>query len=119
MPEMYRAGKLGMVLFQFPPWFYSGSEQWEYILSCKERLPQCRISVEFRHNSWLNEKNLESTVAFLKDNNLPYVCVDEPQGFDSSVPPTALFAIMASLNSTGTEAPYGYDTEYYSEADES
>ena len=45
------AGKLGVVLFQFPPWFYPGNEQREYILSCKERLPQYRIAVEFRHNS--------------------------------------------------------------------
>jgi len=45
------SGKLGVVLFQFPPWFYPGNEQRDYILSCKERLPQYRIAVEFRHNS--------------------------------------------------------------------
>jgi len=81
------AMKLGVVLFQFPPWFYPGSEQMDYILSCKEKLPQYRIAVEFRHNSWLNEKNLERTMEFLRNNNLPFVCVDEPQGFKSSVPP--------------------------------
>jgi len=81
------AGKLGVVLFQFPPWFYPGNEQREYILKCKEKLPQYRIAVEFRHNSWLNEKNVERTLSFLRDNNLPYVCVDEPQGFKSSMPP--------------------------------
>jgi uncharacterized protein YecE (DUF72 family) len=81
------AGKLGVVLFQFPPWFYPGNEQRDYILRCKEKLPQYRIAVEFRHNSWVNEKNIEHTLTFLRDNNLPYVCVDEPQGFKSSVPP--------------------------------
>ena len=81
------AGKLGVVLFQFPPWFYPGNEQRDYILKCKEKLPQYRIAVEFRHNSWVNEKNIERTLNFLRDNNLPYVCVDEPQGFRSSVPP--------------------------------
>ena len=81
------AGKLGVVLFQFPPWFYPGNEQRDYILRCKEKLPQYRIAVEFRHNSWLNEKNIERTLTFLRDNNLPYVCVDEPQGFKSSMPP--------------------------------
>jgi uncharacterized protein YecE (DUF72 family) len=83
------AGKLGVVLFQFPPWFYPGNEQRDYILSCKVRLPQYRIAVEFRHNSWLNEKNIERTLNFLRDNDLPYVCVDEPQGFKSSMPPLA------------------------------
>lgn len=83
------AGKLGTVLFQFPPWFYPGDEQRSYILTCKQRLPQYRIAVEFRHNSWLNEKNRERTMGFLTDNDLPFVCVDEPQGFRSSVPPAA------------------------------
>ena len=81
------AGKLGVVLFQFPPWFYPGEPQSDYILSCQKSLPQYRIAIEFRHNSWLNEKNRERTLSFLHDNNLPFVCVDEPQGFSSSVPP--------------------------------
>jgi uncharacterized protein YecE (DUF72 family) len=83
------AGKLGIVLFQFPPWYYPGDEQHDYILSCKEKLKQYRIAVEFRHNSWVNEKNRERTFNFLRDNNLPFVCVDEPQGFKSSIPPVA------------------------------
>lgn len=83
------AGKLGVVLFQFPPWFYPSNEQREYILSCKEKLPQYRLAVEFRHNWWLNDKNYARTMDFLMANQLPYVCVDEPQGFQSSVPPIA------------------------------
>jgi uncharacterized protein YecE (DUF72 family) len=82
-------GKLGVVLLQFPPWFYPGNEQREFILSCKQKLPQYRLAVEFRHNSWLSEKNIGRTLTFLRDNDLPFVCVDEPQGFKSSVPPVA------------------------------
>ena len=81
------AGKLGTVLFQFPPWFYPGNEQRDYILSCKERLPQYRMAVELRHNSWVNEENRQRTMDFLHQNDLPFVCVDEPQGFKSSVLP--------------------------------
>jgi uncharacterized protein YecE (DUF72 family) len=81
------AGKLGVVLLQFPPWFYPGNEQRNYILTCKEKLPRYRIAVEFRHNSWVNERNIERTLDFLRDNDLHYVCVDEPQGFKTSVPP--------------------------------
>jgi uncharacterized protein YecE (DUF72 family) len=81
------AGKLGVVLFQFPPWFYPGNEQREYILSSKRKLPQYRLAVEFRHSSWLNSKNIDKTLAFLRESDLPFVCVDEPQGFKSSVPP--------------------------------
>ena len=81
------AGKLGVILFQFPHWFYPGNEQHEYILSCKDRLPQYTLAIEFRQGSWVNQKNLERTMTFLTDNQLPYVCVDEPQGTKASVPP--------------------------------
>ena len=81
------SGKLGVVLFQFPPWFYYGERQLAYILWCKWRLPQYTIAIEFRHNSWVNEKNMRHTISFLRDNNLPLVCVDEPTGFKSSIPP--------------------------------
>jgi uncharacterized protein YecE (DUF72 family) len=81
------AGKLGVVLFQFPPWFLPGAESKEYILEVKEqRLPQYTVAVEFRNNLWLSERNRERTLRFLSDNRLPFVCVDEPQGFRSSVP---------------------------------
>ena len=83
------AGKLGVVLFQFPPWFSAGDEPRRYILTCRARLPQYRIAVEFRHSSWLNEENAVRTLNFLRDNDLPLVCVDEPQGFRSSLPPMA------------------------------
>ncbi len=83
------SGKLGVVLFQFPPWFYYGERQCSHILSCQQNLPQYTIAIEFRHNSWLNEKNIEHTLSFLRRHNLPFVCVDEPQGFPSSVPPLA------------------------------
>ena len=82
-------GKLGVVLFQFPPWFYPGSQQFDYILLCKDKLRQYRLAIEFRNNVWLNDRNRANTLNFLKGNNLAFVCVDEPQGFKSSVPPVA------------------------------
>lgn len=80
------AGKLGVVLFQFPPWFYPGNEQREHILACKERLPQYKLAIEFRHDSWTNEKNHERTFSFLRERKLAYVCCDEPAGTKSGVP---------------------------------
>lgn len=82
-------GKLGVVLFQFPPWFYPGSQQLDYIEMCKAKLRQYRLAAEFRNNVWLSEKNRAATFDFLRRNYLPFVCVDEPQGFKSSVPPVA------------------------------
>jgi uncharacterized protein YecE (DUF72 family) len=83
------AGKLGVVVFQFPPWFLPGAQSKDYIVEAQKRLPQYRIAVEFRNETWLSEKNADRTLAFLRDRELPFVCVDEPQGFPNSVPPIA------------------------------
>jgi uncharacterized protein YecE (DUF72 family) len=86
---LHSAGKLGAVLFQFPQWFVISRKNKDYIVECAERLSYYRIAVEFRHKTWLEERNREETLSFLEKHQLPYVCVDMPQGFDSSLPPVA------------------------------
>jgi len=83
------ADKLGVVLFQFPPWFGFGRQQFDHILYCKSMLTRHDLAIEFRNSSWLNDRNRGETIDFLLRNNLSFVCVDEPQGFKSSVPPIA------------------------------
>ena len=86
---LVEAGKLGAVFVQFPKWVFPSNEARELILETRQRL-ELPIAVEFRHGSWFNEKNAERTVKFLQDNKVPYVAVDEPQGFKSSVPPVVI-----------------------------
>ncbi|MSQ33135.1 MAG: DUF72 domain-containing protein [Dehalococcoidia bacterium] len=83
------AGKLGAVVLQFPQWFVPGKESLEQLLECREMLPQHRLAVEFRNGWWLGPRQREETLALLRDLDASYVCVDEPQGFKSSVPPLA------------------------------
>jgi uncharacterized protein YecE (DUF72 family) len=82
-----RAGKLGTILFQFPPWFLPGHESRGFIGNLRERLPQYTPSVEFRNPLWLDEQHRDRTLGLLRDLRLPFVCVDEPQGTRASVPP--------------------------------
>ena len=84
-----RAGKLGALFFQFPSWVFPSNEARAQMLDAKRRLGELRFAVEFRHGSWFNEKNAERTLSFLAGNEIPYVIVDEPQGFKSSVPPVS------------------------------
>jgi uncharacterized protein YecE (DUF72 family) len=86
---LHSAGKLGAVLFQYPQWFVIGRKNKDYILECAERLKEFRIAIEFRHKTWLEERNVDETLSFLSGHDLPYVSVDMPQGFDSSLPPIA------------------------------
>jgi uncharacterized protein YecE (DUF72 family) len=86
---LHSAGKLGAVLFQFPEWFVISRKNKAYIIECAERLPDYTIAVEFRHETWLQDRNRDETLSFLESHDLPLVCVDMPQGFKSSVPPVA------------------------------
>jgi len=86
---LHSAGKLGAVLFQYPQWFVISRKSKDAIVEAKERLPDFQIAVEFRHKSWMEPRNQEETLSFLARHGLPYVCVDMPQGFDSSLPPVA------------------------------
>jgi len=89
LEPLLQARKLGAVFVQFPKWVFPSNEARELILETRQRL-DLPIAVEFRHGSWFNEKNAERTVKFLQDNKIPYVAVDEPQGFKSSVPPVVV-----------------------------
>jgi uncharacterized protein YecE (DUF72 family) len=87
MGPLKRAGKLGFVLMQFPPGFGPTGENADYILSCRDRLAGLNVAVEFRNRRWFEGRLRNRTPEFLKDNGLTMVCVDMPQGFDTSIPP--------------------------------
>jgi uncharacterized protein YecE (DUF72 family) len=53
----------------------------------RRRLGELPIAVEFRHGDWLAPAHRARTLAMLRENQMSYVIVDEPQGFASSVPP--------------------------------
>lgn len=81
------AGKLGFVIFQFPPWFSCKNANRDYILYCKELMAGLPIAVEFRHGSWLTRRHAEEVFAFLREHRISYVTCDEPQyGNLSTVP---------------------------------
>jgi uncharacterized protein YecE (DUF72 family) len=87
---LHDAGKLGAVLFQYPPWFGPSRKNRAEVEALRERLPDYRVSVEFRSPTWLaEERDRERTLALLEDLELVFVCVDVPQA--SGLP--RLFAV--------------------------
>jgi uncharacterized protein YecE (DUF72 family) len=76
-----------LLLFQFPPWFTIRRSNKQYLLEVANRCSPLRVAMEFRHESWFKGDNEAETVEFLREHHLPYVCVDMPQGYKSSVPP--------------------------------
>jgi uncharacterized protein YecE (DUF72 family) len=85
------AGKLGVLLFQFPPYFFPSRTSYAYLEWLADRLRDAGLTgaVEFRQQKWLEGDRCERVLQFLSEQRLAFVCVDEPQGFKSSLPPVA------------------------------
>lgn len=73
------ADKLGIIVFQYPPFFLYSKQNLDYILFCKEMMADLKIGVEFRHGSWLTENRRKEIFEFLRQNGLTYIAADEPQ----------------------------------------
>lgn len=87
LDPLAQAGKLGAVLFQFPPWFGIRRSNKDFMLEVAARCKPLRPVFELRNASWFEGDNRDETVEFLRKHKLPFVCVDMPQGHKSSVPP--------------------------------
>lgn len=81
------AGKLGAVVFQFPPWFLPNAETKRHILECADRIDGAKMAVEFRNRYWFEDGGTRRTLAFLREHGLALVVADGPQGLRTSVPP--------------------------------
>ena len=75
-------GKAGIAVFQYPPFFVYGPQNFDYILLCRELMQGFRIGVEFRHGSWLSPDRARSVFSFLREHGITYIAADEPQ-YDS------------------------------------
>ncbi len=72
---MADAGKLGTVVLQYPPWFRDTPENRRFLLTTRDLLAGLPLSIEFRDLTWHND----DAFAFLRQEHLGYVAVDEPQ----------------------------------------
>ena len=80
------AGKLGAVHCQFPPWFVFKPENMDYLAILRERFPDDRVGVEFRHRSWLDEAHRDQVMTALAEQQVALTVVDEPQLGSGSIP---------------------------------
>jgi uncharacterized protein YecE (DUF72 family) len=91
MAPLREVGKLGMVAFQFPPYFVAKPANFDYLASLPERLPGASIAIEFRHPSWVRgEARRAETMNFLRSHGLYYTSIDAPE--DKSIVPSFIEA---------------------------
>jgi uncharacterized protein YecE (DUF72 family) len=109
LEPLRQAGKLGAILLQFPQWFPVSRASKDYILACAQRIAPRRVCVEFRHHSWMTSGNQRETLGFLAAHRLPYVCVDMPQGYPSSIPP-----VLAATSDLAVLRLHGHSDQWES-----
>ena len=80
------AGKLGAVLFQFPPWLLRNKAGHDHVAHCVEQMDDFAVSVEFRNQTWWAPEHRAATLRFEQQLGVTHVVVDGPQGFANSVP---------------------------------
>ncbi|MCP3025906.1 DUF72 domain-containing protein [Halobacillus sp. A5] len=80
------SGRVQSLLFQFPPWFDVRKEHIQKLRLIKEWLEPYPLALEFRNQTWFNEKYREQTLKFMKDYQWIHTICDEPQAGDGSVP---------------------------------
>ncbi|KOT50947.1 MULTISPECIES: DUF72 domain-containing protein [Streptomyces] len=84
------AGRLGALLFQFPPWFAPGVRAEEFLTRCRERTEGWPVAVEFRHPEWWRGEGRQAdTAALLRELGVAAVAVDMAQTLPASIPPVA------------------------------
>ncbi|KLU23861.1 hypothetical protein EOS_23250 [Caballeronia mineralivorans PML1(12)] len=83
------AGKLGAVHFQFAPWVICNPHGIRHVEHCADvmgAMDAYTMAVEFRNQTWFDEKRRDSTLALERERGLVNVVVDEPQGSSNSIP---------------------------------
>src|ERR1700690_759127 len=73
------SGKLGVFVFQFPPWFIYKEEHLGIILERRSLMGRYPVAVEFRHGSWYAPEVRDKVFHFLRKNQIIHVVADEPQ----------------------------------------
>lgn len=81
------AGRLGAVLFQFPPWLRPGPRARAVLAACRERTDGWPVCVEFRHPDWWRERQRRTTEDLLRSYGFSAVAVDMEPSLPSAIPP--------------------------------
>lgn len=118
-----RAGKLGVLVLQYPGWFGPRPEAWEELAGTARRLAGYEVAVDFRSPKWVGgdpDGGHEPRLDWLEQHGLAYVCVDGPDDgprvCGSTVAATADVAVVRFIGRRAVAgepwtSPYRYSDE--------
>jgi uncharacterized protein YecE (DUF72 family) len=74
LSPVIESGKLSCILAQFPYSFHCNSKNIDHIRSLRENFSGYELCIEFRNREWIKGEVFE----FMRQEELGFVCVDEP-----------------------------------------
>ena len=90
LEPLRRAGKLGGILFQLPPYVVPKPASYDYLEWARAELGADEMLVEFRHRDWFAEGRRAEVLRWLEDHRMSYVTVDAPRLDRANVPETVV-----------------------------
>lgn len=84
--KLAASGKLGQVLFQFPPWYEYSDEHQTAVDDLVRPFHGMNIGIEFRNRSWWDGRTAAETLHWLRSNGYVNVICDEPQSGTGTIP---------------------------------
>ncbi len=76
LQPLVSAGRLGAVILRYPYWLRPGQTGRALMAEARHGLADLPLAVELRNPHWLTGENCESTLAFLEEQELAFVCAD-------------------------------------------
>ena len=98
---LFKYGKLGALLAQFPPSFKNDSYGQQILSAVIRTFGHYKLAVELRHRSWSDDGNIAH---LLRENNAAWVQIDEPKFQSSVAEEIPLTSDMAYLRFHGRNA---------------
>ena len=96
------AGRLGVVILQYPPWWTPKEETRLELAEARSRLGGYRVAVEFHNARWFEGDACEETLEWLEGIGAALVCVDGPASGPRAMPPVvAATSDVAVVRFTG------------------
>ncbi len=90
LEPLRRAGKLGGILFQMPPYIVPKPSSFDYFEWARDQLGGDEMLVEFRHRDWFAPDRREEVLRWLEKHGMSYVTVDAPRLDAPNVPETLI-----------------------------
>lgn len=90
LEPLREAGRLGLVLLQFPATIVADAAGRSFVAQALELCQPLPAAVEWRHGSWLDPDERDASLKLLAEYQAAYVCVDMPQDVPSPMPPLLL-----------------------------